>query len=503
MEIQPQRDIGTWHRTSLSPEQIAAIRMAAKRLRKRLMISPGNSRSSIAGTRRHAKTKAREFIKDKKRRNKPVPDYPYELVKEPYKASLLLTGFFPDREKIWKPIRDRHGSQLESVVNLEEFSFIDNPIVTMNHLVRLAEAEARAVDVRLNFIDDRCLDIGSFLVLGAMMPSMLRVFSGGRISPAIAKVLDAVHLRQNLGMGKVQLVDGHKDVWAFRLRSRRPAGSSLSSERHLEPQSREKIADDLIDAVNGWLGEASDQELTLEGKRYVIKIIGEGLCNAERHSSVSGDDDGDWSIAGFMAKRVGPDGSDYYRVHLAFLSIGASIADTMNRASDETRQLMANYVARHLHRFKKGPFRRDDLETVFAIQDGITSIANASAESRGGTGIQDILSFFRGLSSGDDRPDNAQLCIVSGRTFVSFRHPYYCGLRKNSQIEEPRELWFNERNTPTEEPDSSHVIPLDTRLNGTLVSMAFNLRGKNVRDANIDNRFEPPDEGQSSDAERP
>lgn len=381
---------------------------------------------------------------------------------------------------MWKPVGERLGRNLTPTINLEGFSFLDNPVRTMEQLTKIIHAETTARDARLNFMDKFCLDIGSYLVLGAANRSMAPVFSHGAIRMAIAKVVEAVQLRELFGMAKMEFVREYSDVWAFPLRSRRPAGTSESETRHLDPQSFEKVGDDLVEAINGWLGESQDYRLTRSGRGLVKKIVGEVLCNAERHSSLADDDDGDWSIAGFMALREKGTPNAHYRVHLAFLSVGRSISETMSRASVQTKSKMKTYSARHMHRLVPSGYTDENLNTVFAIQDGVTSVESAEADGRGGTGFQDILEFFNGLASIETGEENAQLAIVSGKTCVSIKNPYYQGIRQRSDA---RELWFNPENDPTKEPDKGYVVTLPSALNGTLVTMAFNLMKMNLENA--------------------
>jgi hypothetical protein len=211
--------------------------------------------------------------------------------------NLLLDGLYPDRASAWiAPMRRQHP--LEEV-ELKNFSFLDNPVQTINALRRIAELESVAIEARLNFRDETCMDIGPFLALQAIRRDMLPMFSGGSITRPIQKILDIVGLRKPLNMA-FPLTNDRTFVWPFPFRTRRPAGSSSSASRMLDPQSYERVADDLIDAINGWLGSLVGRQLSSVGCRYVQTVVGEVLDNAERHSDISSQD-GDWSIAGFMS----------------------------------------------------------------------------------------------------------------------------------------------------------------------------------------------------------
>src|SRR3546814_7699631 len=109
-------------------------------------------------------------------------------------------------------------------------------------------------------------------------------------------------------------------------------------------------------------------------------MVGEDLDNAERHSS--GDGDGDWSMAAFMAKRNEPDHPNAMRCFLAFLSVGKSIAETIDEAPETVQKFCRRYASHHV----RGGQSKDTLITIAALQDGVTSAHKAYKGGRGGTG---------------------------------------------------------------------------------------------------------------------
>ena len=381
-----------------------------------------------------------------------------------------MSGFFPERKRFWHSYHQRIRNKIVSIIDIKEFSFIDNPDEACEIIRKICEADCKAIDAKINFIDRHCLDIGAYMVLSEIVKHSIPVFTSGTIKPAIAKVVDAVDLRSDFRMGPLQLGDGHTDVWAFPQRSRRPAGTSKSETRFLDPQSSEKVSDDLVDEMDKWLGITVEHKFSPQGRALVRKIVGEVLDNAERHSDESRGD-GDWKIAGFMARREGPERREYYRCHLAFLSVGTSISDSLERSADRIKLSLRNYVSNHAESFSS-----EVLNTIFALQDGITSDASAFEEGRGGTGLLDVLELFCGLSGEANTEAQPQLAIVSGGACVNFFPPYVRGILCADTGE--RQIWFNKDNSKDLSPDWRHVRTLPYRLNGTLVTMAFNLDRK-------------------------
>jgi hypothetical protein len=452
-----------------SQEEVYAILQYLRKERLRLKSAPENTKGSTAAERMNL----RRFVRAKVRMKMKL-FYRYQALRIPPLLMLaqpqsndFLSGFLQNRDSLWLPIMQRRHVEPIPEINLKNFSFVHNPAETMEKISSILQLEATQLQARLNFDDERCSDIGAFLVLQAIRQHMAPVFQGGRMNLPMQKVIDAVGLRGPLHMAPFRVED-HSDIWPFHLQQRRPAGKSRSTERHIEPQTKEIVADRFVKTVNSWLKVAATQRLSHQGRRLVLKIVGEALDNAERHSTPDSDD-GDWAITGCLAKEPGQAG-DVFRLYVAFLSVGASISDSIATCSELTRAQMDAYVRRHAGR----RMREEELRTVFALQDGVTKSHAAFEEGRGGTGFQDIIEFFADLGDTSSIGYQARLAIVSGTTCINLAPPYMKGERRSSSQSE-RELWFNAENSAEYPPDPEHVFRLPRSLNGTLVSMAIAL----------------------------
>jgi hypothetical protein len=196
-------------------------------------------------------------------------------------------------------------------------------------------------------------------------------------------------------------------------------------------------------------------------------MMGELLCNAERHSQ-SDSDDGDWSTAGFMVRRI-EGGESVLRCHLAFLSVGQSFAESLSGAADDVKASLSQYIAQH--RFSGTP--PEVLATLYALQDTITCDPKAREARSGGTGLQDVLDFVRELAGPSSEECGTRVTILSGRTCIALRHPYLEGIRRAE--DQPRLLWCNEANSSSAPPDPKVAFPVSEHFAGTLVSVAFRL----------------------------
>jgi two-component sensor histidine kinase len=353
-------------------------------------------------------------------------------------------------------------------LTVENFSFINDPAGTLGALRKIGEIEARELEAHLHFVDPHCLDIGPYLVLGEIWPSMARVFRGGRMATPVQKVIHAVGLRAPLRM-KLRAVRDLNDIWAFPLQQRRPAGISKSLKKDLEPQARERVADRFCDAVNVWLDRPEiNQKLTTEGRAWITTIITELLDNAERHSAPE-TKDGDWSLTAFMVRRR-EEGEYVYRCSMAFLSVGATMWESFRGCSDRVQGELQTYCDRHARR----GISRETLGTLLALQDGITRDPEADAAARGGYGLQEVLELLNELGGTAKPGRDPHLTIVSGSSCIKLGKPYIKGERRGGP-EEPRVLWCNPANSPEDPPDGEFVFDLPERFAGTLITLSFTL----------------------------
>ena len=472
-ELDSWRDPST--REAIQRARTKAFLLRQKKKRSIQNLHDGRKKRSAIANNRKVEKDARKHIVNAKRRiagKRNFDDVPRGALVAKMKQSILLGGLVPDRARRWRPISKRLRTRESTSVEAEDFCFLPNPVGTLRVLAEIASAETRYLSASIDFVDKHCKDIGPWLVLSAMRADMAPMFSGGRISNSMSKVISAVGLQGRLRFELEPTPDGHADVWAFPLRARRPAGTSTSESQHLDPQAAEKVGGDLCQAISAWLGECVGQSLTTEGRRCDKKIVGESLDNAERHSRREYENDGDWMITGFMARREGPNGP-LFRCQLAFLSVGASISETVQDAPKSTLDEMEQYVSMHQGANPNHSYAEQHLQTIFALQDTVTRDHKAAGEGRGGTGFRDIICLFGDLAGSDATESDARISVVSGRTCLHIDH-------KHSDKARPMpgqrfNIWLNEANDELQPPETHAVKELENDFCGTLISMGFTL----------------------------
>ncbi len=452
-----------------------ALQSETRKLRHRLLKRNGGNHPDPkvrAAARRHAFKKSRALRKKLVRTRKDLP--PLHMITRQFVPSPLLDGMDASRPKEWKPMIARAYKSEFKRLELGPLNFLDHPIETMKQFQLLAETERSEINAFIDFADDRCQDVGAYLVLAEIWPQISPVFRGGKMPLSVQKVLSAMELDRDLGINLSGVRD-HQHVSAFPIARRRPRQSSTDPERQLKPADREKIADRLVELVDGWLFIASIEtkaedalELSDVGKSMIKNMVGELLCNAERHS-IAQSEDGDWSMSGFMAARDDPAGNMKLHCHLGFLNVGQSISQSMANAP----QSMLDKTTSYLNVQKKFEgLSSETLMTIVALQDTVTSKKDAVDEERGGTGLQDVLEFAGDLGASHLPNSDVRVTIVSGNSCIRLRDPILAGERD----EHKRRLqWCNRENKPNLPPDPAVAFELPAPFAGTLVSVGFTL----------------------------
>ena len=409
----------------------------------------------------------------------------------------VLESFCAERAKQWRPIPRRQRNIAQPVLKVPRLSFLDAPAEAMSWIAEMVKVESYALNVRLDFDFEHVEDIGPFLLMSEIWPYFAPVFTeGGRIFPSVAKVLEAVGLRRALRMNFPTLTDT-QDVWAMPVQRRRATGRSRAMFRYLDPQTDEITAGRLVDEIDGWLAAAgTNAQLTAEGRLQISQIVTELLNNAERHSSYV-DKDGSWTVAAFMARRE-IEGEIRHVCHIAFLSIGATICESLEAtAPDDLRPKIETFV--HMLRRAGASQSRETLLTLCAIQDGVTRDPDAYARRSGGYGFMEFVDSVNvlGLSM---RPElRPKMAIISGRSCITLRDDYIQG-KKRDEDTPGRKLLFNPSNTTDEPPDVRFVQDLPIKFPGTVISVAFTLDQDFYKATlNGNDRIAGTDEGRSEE----
>jgi hypothetical protein len=239
----------------------------------------------------------------------------------------------------------------------------------------------------------------------------------------------------------------------------------ISAIRPQDYDQKSKAAHKFADYMNSCLA-SSKKVLTPTARHLLCSRIGELLDNAEQHAGMV-----DWTIKGYLDTSL-----PIPMCEIVIFNFGKSLADTFEALDPGgfTMQQIEPYLDMHVKRGFFGPsWRRRDLLTVMALQQGVSS-KNTSTETTRGNGTTDLIEFFQRINDqlASESESGAKMTIISGSTRIMFDGTY----RSRTEGVRPGVIAFNEANDLDTPPDPRYVSPLEkTMLPGTLISVQFSI----------------------------
>lgn len=250
-----------------------------------------------------------------------------------------------------------------------------------------------------------------------------------------------------------------------------------SDEKHRMEQ-KELDTTELIDYVISCL-KRMNKRLTPQKRDDLCTVIGEILINAEEHSTTSKR----FSI-GFFREYEEND-NHFGLIRLVILNFGKTIYEKF-KADDcpnqdivkKMHELSDQYTRKSF--FFKDRFEEENLWTLYALQEGVTSVPSSSYFKRGNGSIRFIESFFN-IKGNSMQDDVSRMTIVSGRTKIVFDGSYNI---TNSVIGEEKfkVMAFNQSGSLEDKPDSTYVNCTKNYFPGTMISVKLLLNNDDIQE---------------------
>lgn len=223
----------------------------------------------------------------------------------------------------------------------------------------------------------------------------------------------------------------------------------------------------LVDYVINCL-KALNRTLTPEKLDDLSTVIGEILINAEEHSTTKHR----FSIGYFS--EMNDNGKHYGVFKLTILNFGKTIYEKFkdpscpNKTIVQKMKILSDQYTQRKYFVIKG-FEEETLWTLYALQDGVTSVAPERYKRRGNGSIQFIESFFNIKGNKKEKDDFSTLTILSGNTSIVFDGTYNI---TNGYIDnEPfKFMTFNKSGNIEDKPDSAYVKFVDNYFPGTIIT---------------------------------
>lgn len=192
-------------------------------------------------------------------------------------------------------------------------------------------------------------------------------------------------------------------------------------------------------------------------------VVGEILINAEEHSSTNCR----FSIGYFQKLQ---ENTGVFK--LVILNFGETIYEKFKNPSCENKDIVANMNILSKKYTENGffflnEFEEETLWTLYALQEGVTSVPTTTYYKRGNGSIQFIENFFN-LKC--EKEDISKMVILSGKTNITFDGTYKI-VEKEKDSEKFKYMTFNNSGEISEKPDNKYVKYVDYYFPGTVISV--------------------------------
>lgn len=251
-------------------------------------------------------------------------------------------------------------------------------------------------------------------------------------------------------------------------------------ERDLERRIEQKEIDTTImaDYVLSCL-KRMNKKMTREKLNDLCTVIGEILINAEEHSSTKFR----FSIGYFIEANGGSSHSGIFR--LVILNFGETIYEKFKSPDCPNKDIVIrmnklsnSYTSRGLFSSKK--FEEENLWTLYALQEGVTSIPYIQYK-RGNGSIRFIESFFN-IKGSQEADSISRMSIVSGNTRIVFDGRYNISQKLNELGETFKVMTFNDSGSIENLPDENYVFCMKEYFPGTVISARILLNDDDLKE---------------------
>jgi len=229
---------------------------------------------------------------------------------------------------------------------------------------------------------------------------------------------------------------------------------------------RDRVVKGFVDYINNCL-ESHSRRLTISGRQSLGEYTGEVIDNIIQHSKMN-----NWKIVGYLDNTKEP-----YRCDIAIINFGKTFYETFKNLDENNyafKEQIADVLSAHKAKklFKKNKWTEENLITLLAIQQGISS-KNIEKESTRGVGTYRLIKFFEDMHNeyNGDYSDNAKMAIISGKTHILFDGTYELKQNKDGFFN----IAFNNTNDLYKKPNSEFVKNIDFNFPGTIISIQFKI----------------------------
>lgn len=269
----------------------------------------------------------------------------------------------------------------------------------------------------------------------------------------LQKMIWSVGSPVNLGIKEVKFPETEK----FKLKTHDGKDGDIIKQKDIDTS---RLLDYLVNCLRRMKKQMSPEKISDMGN-----VIGETLINAEEHSTLKRR----FSIGYFT--EYNENNSHYGLFNLVIMNFGKTIYQKFK--SDDCPNKTVVYRMKELSKkytekgfFNIGQIEEECLWTLYALQEGVTSVSPDEFSKRGNGSIQFIESFFN-IKGSKRKDDVSQMTLVSGNTNILFDGTYEIQekIRDNQRF---KMMTFNNSGNIEEKPDNNYVKHTDYHFPGTI-----------------------------------
>jgi hypothetical protein len=361
----------------------------------------------------------------------------------------------------------------------KEFSIVDHPKESYRFIKNILGSLILQKYTHINIDYSACkrVDLGAQVLLDIILKDLIKFFTrceGFKPTRPKVKEINGINIKDEnvqkllFSVGSPAIHSNKTvnfpDIIPYKLciHDREVDGDPIAI-REQKDLDTTKLIDYVIDCLKS-LGR------TLTGDKLddLSTVIGEILINAEEHSTTKFR----FSIGYFHKIEI--EGKQFGVFRLAILNFGKTIYEKFkdpncpNKATVKNMSSLSEKYTSKKYFFSK-VFEEETLWTLYALQDGVTSVAPEKYKKRGTGSITFIESFFNIKGKMKEVDEISRMAILSGNTQIIFDGTYNT-TRGILDGEEYKFMTFNKSGNIEEKPDSKYVKYVDNYFPGTIIS---------------------------------
>ena len=219
--------------------------------------------------------------------------------------------------------------------------------------------------------------------------------------------------------------------------------------------------------------KASNAILNKTGENKLDGLLSEIFNNAEDHSTFK-----KWFVNGVSYRETTTDRETIVELNLGILNFGYSISEGLFNSRSRNKEMMSfidPWYETHQKdiRFRFMPYKKDDLYTLYCLQEGVSRLKYQNVGR--GSGTMNFLRSFMFLGSfGKTNPKyRSHLNIISGNTIVRCTHEVEPFKKENRYF-----MSLNAQQDMNKLPDSKYLSHTNEYFPGTFFEVKIYLNNK-------------------------